>query len=149
MINSSNIAQGQEKEKQYGHARDNAIASVGKIIKAHSIVLPEVLTFWLSNLPLKFDKPEAHIQHKFLAELTISRSDLLSAELITKTIQVFGQTLETKLLDQEGAPLVSQALKVLATNPHVTANFNSIVSVLTEQQQERLKKAVQAWGMKI
>ncbi|EAR88916.3 importin protein (macronuclear) [Tetrahymena thermophila SB210] len=145
LIQSSNIPQGEEKEKQYGHARDNAIASIGKIIKSQSIVAPEVITYWISNLPLKYDKPEAHIQHQLLAEICISRPDLLSTDLITKTIQIFGQILETKYLDQQkGAPLVSQALKVLAQNPHVTAEYNKIISVLTEQQQEKLKKAFQA-----
>jgi len=30
---SINVPKGEEKEKIYGHARDNAIASIGKVIK--------------------------------------------------------------------------------------------------------------------
>lgn len=65
--------------------------------------------FWISNLPLKFDKPEAHVQHKFLAELIISRPDLFSSspEFINKAIVIFAQILDTKLIDKEGTPLVS------------------------------------------
>ena len=44
----------------YGYARDNAIASIGKIIKSQSVVQPDIVKFWLTCLPLKFDKPEAH-----------------------------------------------------------------------------------------
>ena len=111
----------------HGHARDNAIASIGKIIKAHSVVQSDILKFWLSCLPLKFDKPEAHAQHKFLAELTISRPDLVSSnEDIVKTITVFAQILETKLISADSVPIVTQALKALAGNPYITANFASI-----------------------
>lgn len=92
LINSSKISQGAEKEKEYGHARDNSIASIGKIMKTHSIIQPEIISYWLNNLPLTFDKPEGHVQHAFLAEMINSRPDLIvsAPEKITKAIQVFG-----------------------------------------------------------
>ena len=62
-----------DSDKQYGHCRDNSIAALGKIIKAQSesigAELPGALQTWLNLLPLRHDKPEAIIQHAFLAEL--------------------------------------------------------------------------------
>jgi len=49
--------------KVYGHAKDNAIAALGKIIKYHSdkIEIKTALDLWLSNLPIKYDKNEGYI----------------------------------------------------------------------------------------
>jgi hypothetical protein len=35
LVHSSKIKKGSEKESNYGHCKDNAIASIGKIIKVH------------------------------------------------------------------------------------------------------------------
>lgn len=59
LLESSKIKKGTEKENTYGHCRDNAIASMGKIIKAHgeNFNCQPYITYWFSFLPLKFDKP--------------------------------------------------------------------------------------------
>ena len=52
-----------DTEKVYGHARDNAIAALGKIIKYQKDSLgakvQNLVFTWFYLLPLKFDKPEA------------------------------------------------------------------------------------------
>lgn len=146
LVETAKIPQGTEKVKEHGHAQDNAVASIGKIIKTHNIVQPEVITFWLSCLPMKYDKPEAHVQHAFLADLIIARPDLItsSPDNITKAIQTFGAVLDTKLLLKENTPAVSQALKVLSTNSFVTSNFANIIATLTQEQKDRLQAAFTA-----
>ena len=72
LIEASKMAKGSEKEKTYGHCRDNAIASLGKVIKTQGGVAEGNMTVrpyidvWLTFLPLKYDKPEAIVQHELL-----------------------------------------------------------------------------------
>ena len=38
---------------------------------------PEYLKYWLSFLPLRFDKPEAIGQHRFLTDIMINRPEFI------------------------------------------------------------------------
>jgi len=64
------IKEKKSKQTQYYHAKDNAVAALGKVLKfqqqcteANSLV-----PHWLSLLPLTHDMEEAKIQNEFLAE---------------------------------------------------------------------------------
>ena len=52
------IQKGSEKEKTYGHCRDNGVAAIGKIVKAHVTIFDSrpALSFWIHFLPLRHDK---------------------------------------------------------------------------------------------
>jgi hypothetical protein len=65
LLEAVKIPKGSEKEKTYGHCRDNGIAAMGKIIKAHFAIFDATpyLTIWLNFLPLKFDKEEGMVQN--------------------------------------------------------------------------------------
>jgi hypothetical protein len=58
-------ATGKSKEKQWKHARDNAISALGKIIRyqSHAINSNEIIPSWLSLLPISTDVEEAKIQN--------------------------------------------------------------------------------------
>jgi hypothetical protein len=68
LINAAKIQKGAEKEKSYGHCKDNAVAAVGKFIKSHNEVIDirNYIANWFSFLPLRHDKPEAIVQHELL-----------------------------------------------------------------------------------
>lgn len=68
LIESVKIPKGTEKEKTYGHCRDNGVASIGKILQFHSNHLDPTpyISFWISFLPLKNDKDEGIFQHELL-----------------------------------------------------------------------------------
>lgn len=77
---SAAIPKGAEKEKSFGHCRDNAISSIGKIIKHHAEAigsLQNCIDFWVNYLPLKFDKPEAIIQHEFFIDILLNKPELI------------------------------------------------------------------------
>ena len=55
-----------EKLQMYHHARDNAIASIGKVIKFQTAVVvgnpnygAQLVTYWLGLLPITHDTEEA------------------------------------------------------------------------------------------
>lgn len=68
LIESIKIPKGSEKEKTYGHCRDNGVAALGKIIKAHSNLFDPTpyIAVWIRFLPLKFDKDEGMVQNELL-----------------------------------------------------------------------------------
>ena len=67
------------KQTQFNHARDNAIAALGRIVKyqeAH-IDAAQIIPTWLSLLPLHHDLEEAKIQNELLAEMLIKRPQVV------------------------------------------------------------------------
>lgn len=67
-------------------------------------------------LPLRHDKPEAHIQHEFLADIVIQSPLLiLTAEQnYFQVVSIFAHILDTKLCTAQMRPKVQQALLFLA-----------------------------------
>lgn len=68
LLEAVKIPKGSEKEKTYGHCRDNGIAAIGKIIKAHFALFDTrpYLAIWLNFLPLRHDKDEGMVQNELL-----------------------------------------------------------------------------------
>jgi hypothetical protein len=58
LIEAVHIPKGSEKNKVYGSCRDNSVAAIGKIVKAHggSFDPKPILKVWLTMLPLRTDK---------------------------------------------------------------------------------------------
>ena len=56
------------KTTQFYHARDNAIASIGKVIKfqenyiRQTPMAQQLTTFWINTLPITHDVEEAQLQ---------------------------------------------------------------------------------------
>ena len=67
------VKEKKSKASQYHHARDNAVAALGKVLQFqhgradHTALIP----FWLNQLPLTHDMDEAKIQNKFVAEAVL------------------------------------------------------------------------------
>jgi len=64
----------------YHHARDNAIASVGKIIKFQTAVVQsnpayqsQLVIYWLSLLPITHDIEEAVASYEFLCDFLLEQ----------------------------------------------------------------------------
>jgi hypothetical protein len=64
-----------EKLQMYHHARDNAIASIGKVIKFQTEVVlqnpnygAQLVTYWLGLLPITHDTEEAIAQYEWLSD---------------------------------------------------------------------------------
>jgi hypothetical protein len=57
----ANVKGKKSKEKQFYHAKDNAVSAIGKIIKyQHAIIdMNSMVGNWLNLLPLKHDIDEA------------------------------------------------------------------------------------------
>jgi len=105
-------ATGKIKEKklklnQFNHARDNAIASLGKIIQYRQDTLAtdpamagQLLQYWLGCLPITNDLEEAFGQVEYLAEFVVTNLAGLTAadpaNSAQRLAQIFGEYFEDK-----------------------------------------------------
>ena len=66
---SSKVQEKKGKQDQFYHARDNAVASIGKVLKYQSqwvanagpAIKLEMTNYWLKNLPITHDTEEASL----------------------------------------------------------------------------------------
>jgi len=69
-----------EKLQMYHHARDNAIASIGKVIKYQTALVQsnpayqgQLVSFWLGLLPITHDVEEAVAQYVYLSTFLLEQ----------------------------------------------------------------------------
>jgi len=65
----SKIKEKKSKQSQFFHAKDNAVAALGKVLKYQNTAcdMNILVPFWLNQLPLTHDMEEAQTQNAFLA----------------------------------------------------------------------------------
>lgn len=135
----------QKSKKSHAHAKDNAISSIGKVIKFQSanIDLALVVPAWTSVLPLKHDKVEARSMHDLLADLCLTHSQLVYGagyEKLQHTVNIFAEILETKLCADETVPKIKTIISSLqSANVEI---LPGIIGGLNDLQKQKLSKVV-------
>ena len=132
-----------KKAKTHGHARDNAIAALGRLIKhqGENINLEVVVPVWVRLLPLTWDKAEAKFVHDLLTDICNSQPQLVlgpNNENLYQLLKVFGVTLESKLIYESTTQKVQQFLTQLKAQnpPGLTEAWNA----LQEAERNKLLK---------
>jgi len=74
----------QMKVTQYHHARDNAIASIGKILKfrqsyinSNPQVSAQLVQYWLGLLPITHDTEEAQSNYEYLCDFILEQPQFI------------------------------------------------------------------------
>lgn len=64
------VKEKKSKQTQYYHARDNAVAALGKVLKFQSncVDINNLIPYWMGQMPLTHDMEEAKDQNSFLAD---------------------------------------------------------------------------------
>ena len=124
--------------KTYGHARDNSIAAIGKVVKyqAECIDLATVIEKWVKLLPLKWDKGEAVFAHELLADLLEWKCEVVinnSEENFVKVLQIIADVLHTKLVNEKSVEKFKGFLGKYA------GEIQAVWGRLTQAQQEKIK----------
>lgn len=134
-----------KSKKSYGHAKDNGVAALGKIIQFQqgSINPQLIVPVWTNLLPLRHDKEEAKLMHDLLADITISNTQLAigeNHERLEHVVRIFAEILETKLIKPETVPKIKQIVQMLqvAGIPSLPQIWGS----LTEIQRTKLTKVI-------
>ena len=121
------VPQGSEKEKAYGHCRDNGVAAVGKIIKAHASVFDATpaITLWIHFLPLRHDRDEGFVQSELLVDIMRTQPQLiLGANKIAglqKVLSIYGEitcgNVKNKLYNDTVAQKIKEHIAELKGDP--------------------------------
>lgn len=131
-----------EREDDWEAARDNAIASIGKILKyqGNTVSFGEIWARWLHYLPIKMDKDEAKPIHEFVIdtllvnpEMAIGTNGDLLADILRISVSIYSK----KLIKKAVYPKLAQALKKLN-------EFQAIAALLDELYKTKLEPEKQA-----
>lgn len=145
------------KVEQYQHARDNAIASIGKIIKyqtayvqSNPTVSQQLINYWLELLPITHDVEEAQLQFEFLSDFLIEQPQFIFqgdvAAVSLRLAHTYSEAFQDKYT-KEHATLkakLAQSVKFLmdaAPAPVIEAFKNACQNVLAEDARSRVEAA--------
>lgn len=145
------------KTNQFYAARDNAIASLGKVIKYHTQYVCEtpqlgqnLIQYWLNLLPITRDVEEAQDQYDWVATFILETPDLLLSgnptESAAQIAKIFGEAFQDKYF-KEGSNTkekIAAATRFMLSgqNADVTNAFLATQqSALNAEAQNRLQAA--------
>jgi hypothetical protein len=127
---ASDIEQGDQDREEHLHCKDNAISSIGKIIKQYDVGddMNDLIVFWIEHMPIKIDLEESKIMNQLLSELLISKPNVLLGEDLHRlppVLQLLGEQLHelymeketilsfgSILLDMQVLPMINEAFEV-------------------------------------
>jgi len=150
LLEALNMPQSDDSDKKHGYAKDNVVSSLGKIIKYHSdkVNLTEIITLWLDNLPLTWDKPEGILQHEFLVDVILTgNSSLVLGEnysKLPKVIEIFSEIIDTKVCNANIKEKISTVLKFLLSDQTAAGIVEKCAVQMSDIQKRRLKEVIQS-----
>jgi hypothetical protein len=133
-----------KKNKVYGHCKDNTISALGKIIKSHhdKINLTEVIQIWLNSLPLKFDKPEAKVQHELLTDILLNNGQLVmgaNGSNLPKIVKILAEVIDTKFCTPEIKNKIILVLNNFKANTVIIEHWNEVTAGLDEKLKKKIE----------
>jgi len=135
-----------DDEEEYGHARDNAVASLGKLLihqGKHVNNIDQWVKKWIEYLPLNYDEGESVVVHELLCNGIINSADLfLGANYsnLFQIIRVLTTFYKTKHSNEKVDGLSKTILRQIASNTQLTENFKVCVKNLEEKLQKKLEE---------
>lgn len=115
----------------FSAARDNAISSIGKILKyqEHAVPFAAIWPKWICYLPIGTDREEARFVHEFVADTLIEKPEIAvgaDGGQLKEILRIFIEIHGKSLISKEGEQKVSRALKELGKYPAIAAIMNNI-----------------------
>eukprot|EP00831_Metopus_contortus_P021854 TRINITY_DN1985_c0_g1_i1.p1 TRINITY_DN1985_c0_g1~~TRINITY_DN1985_c0_g1_i1.p1 ORF type:complete len:588 (-),score=104.43 TRINITY_DN1985_c0_g1_i1:23-1786(-) len=128
-------------------AKDNAIASIGKILKYQptSVSFPEIWSKWLLLLPIKEDKDEAKDTHKFVVDTLIQYPEAAigaDGKLLGEIIRILVQVFETKLVSKETRHDIVKAIKQLSAHPTIATMLDDLYKTKLKAQEQKVLETI-------
>jgi len=119
-----NIKEKKSKQSQYHHARDNAVAALGKVLQFQQTCcdMNLLVPFWLNLLPLTHDMEEAKVQNTFLADSVLKNPTFILGaqyERLEQFVVILGEICSKKQSD----PATMEKLSVIIANISQDANL--------------------------
>lgn len=145
LINAYNVPRldGDLKES-YVSARDNATASIGKIIKyqGEKINLKEVVDKWISFLPIEEDKSEGKEQYELLCDIVLKRSDIIVGENnknLPQIIKVLSKAYKTSFSEEKIDENISLIMKNFKENASLHVFVEESIKISEDKVANKIR----------
>lgn len=144
------IKQGDQDKEEYLHCRDNAISTIGKIIKYHATEdnaadFLDLFLFWLSNMPLQLDTEECKEMNEFLAEQLVAHPQVVlgsNNERLPFIVELLGEQLHENFMHKDTIIQFGQILVELDKDKKAKTVLQKAKNKLSNLQKKRLDNAV-------
>jgi hypothetical protein len=116
----------ESEEHAWGLARDNAVASLGRIIKhqasAKSDSLTQIIHQWLKFLPITYDLNECPEQHELLCDILLQKPEFILGENISNLpniLRILSKIYKSKYSVKEVNEKIEHAFGVIKSNQNM------------------------------
>ena len=137
------------KQTQYYHAKDNAIAALGKILKYQdSAETLQLVPFWFNLLPLTHDMDEAKEQNDFLANTLLKNPKFIlgeSYERFEQFIKILGEvcTNKSKQCEPETVEKYSVIIAEMSQDATLGGQLNQLMqNNLNDEQRSKVQEVL-------
>lgn len=140
-----NLPIGDADEEEFGHAQDNAISALGKIIVYQGAKISNLDGFvkkWIDSLPLKFDAGEAINIHELFVNSVISFPDKFfgsNYSNLHNVVKVLSTIYKTKFSTEKIDEQVKVILKKIAENPQTVEFLKIVIGNIEETLRKKLE----------
>jgi hypothetical protein len=130
----------EDDDLEWNCARDNAIASLGKIIKfqGQHLDLNLWVPKWLSYIPMRYDIKEAIEQHGLLCDILLNKPELINGENnanLPKIIRILAKIYESRFSDET----VDNKIKNISINIRNKPELFSFIKLAEEEAKKNIK----------
>ena len=149
LLSAVKVKKTEAEDKEYFYyARDNAVASIGKVIKSQPNNIGAdknvLISFWLTNLPLKYNKSEAREHHELLLDMILESPSLVFGEKGKNALTIFrilADAVDTDLVDEEKfEEKLEKVIEDLMSNDIMRPIFQKVIMILNDEGQEKLQR---------
>lgn len=149
LANSLQIQIENRNELEWGGAKDNATASIGKILKYQSnhINLENCFFLWIRNLPIIYDETESIEQHGLLCDFVLSKPEFsLGSEFINldQILRIFSKIYGTPSFSDESIDeKIRNIISSWKQNLAITQSIENIKNSSEPTMKKKINKLLQ------
>lgn len=127
----SSVKEKKSKSTQFHHARDNAVAALGKVLQyqSNNINPNELVPYWMSTMPLSHDMDEAKIMNKFLAKaILVNPTSILgnNYERLEQFVVILGEVCNKKQSDSITLDMFAVIIANLSQDANLGGTFKTL-----------------------
>lgn len=141
------IKQGDQEREEFLHCRDNAISSIGKIIKEYGAgdEFNDLICYWIEHMPIQMDLEEGKHMNQLLADLLTKKHEVLfgeNYERLPKILNILGEQLHDLYMHKETISQFGKIIVDMKTVPEMKEIFDNVFSNLGDLSKKRINNAI-------
>jgi len=137
----------ENEEYEWGLARDNAVASLGKIIKhqgsQNEDITKSLINQWLKYLPITYDTNECPEQHELVCDILMHKSELIlgaNNENLPLILRILARIYTTKYSTKEINEKIDNIFKLIKSNKEL---YDISINVSQSCEDGKIKTKLQ------